>query len=466
VPKFHSEPYIQLSAVTYKAVLISWGAFYFRIKDEKGPVKLVDDQDLDRIQPPRKSSIGAQSEFYAKTAQVDVTDMAGNHVTSAVSFETNHCWVAGLQPDTEYRYTIILNGEEWAAGPRRDWRNGPAGAGLVEAGGRYENRFRTLPDPLLPATELTFAVLGDFGVGILKDSDHERQWEVARALERAVDEFGIKLVITTGDNIYSKKHFGVFTIASGKEDDDWFFTYYQPYRYILNRIPVYPCIGNHDADETEEGDDRGQLYDNFYIKERFFGEEASGRASLNPGTFYRFRYGSDIEFICIDSSKEDFLSRRRLFAHPRHQQFLDLALSPRTADSPRWRIPFFHHPPFCAGPRYGNAKHMDGLVQRFETADVKAVFNGHEHNFQHSIANGIHYFVSGAGAKIRSDHPRDFTAAKTTSWCTDFHFLVVTIRGGQMTVRPIGILKDGKLVEIERRDPDHRPHNMPIEIQL
>ena len=36
----------------------------------------------------------------------------------------------------------------------------------------------------------------------------------------------------------------------GDEDDDWFFTFYQPYRYLLNRIPVYPCIGNHDSAET------------------------------------------------------------------------------------------------------------------------------------------------------------------------------------------------------------------------
>ena len=37
-------------------------------------------------------------------------------------------------------------------------------------------------------------------------------------------------------------------------------------------------------------------------------EEAAGRASFGPGLFYRFRYGSDIEFVCIDTSKEDFFS--------------------------------------------------------------------------------------------------------------------------------------------------------------
>ena len=55
-------------------------------------------------------------------------------------------------------------------------------------------------------------------------------------------------------------------MTMGDEDDDWFFTYFQPYRYVLNRVPVYPSIGNHDSGETEERDDRDQLMDNFYLR--------------------------------------------------------------------------------------------------------------------------------------------------------------------------------------------------------
>jgi tartrate-resistant acid phosphatase type 5 len=466
MPKFHSEPYIHLGHVTHNAALITWGAFYFRVKGEDPDFKLVDDSDLDRVQPPRRTTIGSQSEYYAKTARVDVFELSGELVASGYTFEKNHCWVAGLRPDTEYRYRILLNDEEWAAGIRRDWTVGPEGRGLRESGRVYENRFRTLPDPTLPAPELTFAVLGDFGVGILKNSAKEQQAELARALDRAVDAFGVRFLLTTGDNIYAKRHFGIFTIGSGKEDDDWFFTFYQPYRYVINRIPVFPCIGNHDADETEEGDDRSQLYDNLYINERFGGEEPSGRSSLHPGLFYRFRYGSDIEFISIDSSKEDLLARRRLFDHPRHQRFLDLAFTMPTAGTPRWRVPFFHHPPFCAGPRYRNSKNMEGLLQRFASAGVRAVFSGHEHNFQHSLMSDIHYFVSGAGAKIREDHPTDFDPAGTVSWCTDFHFLVVTIRDDRMTVRPFGILRDGELREIARLDRSRQAATTPILIQV
>ena len=89
---------------------------------------------------------------------------------------------------------------------------------------------------------------------------------------------------------------------------------------------MFPSIGNHDADETEERDDRAQVEDNFYLRERLAGgEEAAGRASFCPGLFYRFRYGSDIEFVCLDTSKEGFFRGHRLFEYPKHWEFVEAA---------------------------------------------------------------------------------------------------------------------------------------------
>lgn len=82
---------------------------------------------------------------------------------------------------------------------------------------------------------------------------------------------------------------------------------------MLNRVPVYPCIGNHDTAESEDRDDREQLLDNMYLRERIASAEASGRASVDPGLFYQFRYGRDVEFICLDTSKEGFFRGKRHF---------------------------------------------------------------------------------------------------------------------------------------------------------
>jgi tartrate-resistant acid phosphatase type 5 len=461
VPEFHAEPYLHLAGVSHKSALIAWGAFYFRVR-ARGQWKLVDDSDLKWVHPPRRESIGAKSEPYGP-AQVNVYDRSGALAAKAFTEVTNWCWVAGLTPDTEYRYEVIVKGERWGSDERWDWKPGDD-QGLVQSGGRYRNAFRTHPDPAAPLNApFTFAVIGDFGTGVKKPSTPtRRQREVAAALAQAVDEHDVRLVLTTGDNIYAgRRLFGLPVGAQGDEDDDWFFTFFQPFRYIANRVPFYPSIGNHDSGESEDRDDRDQVMDNFYLLERAASDEAAGRASIGPGLFYRFRYGADVEFVCIDTSKEDFFGRHRLFEYPKHWEFIELSL-PAARDRVRWRIPFCHHPRYSAGPRHHNADGMARLDPLFARAGVRAMFSGHEHNFQHSRAGGVDYFVTGAGSKVRTAPPDDFDEARTVSWASAAHFLLVTIAGDTMRVRPIGELVDGRLTEVARLDPDGEPVLEPI----
>jgi hypothetical protein len=222
-------------------------------------------------------------------------------------------------------------------------------------------------------------------------------------------------------------------------------------------VPVCPSIGNHDTRETEECDDRAQVMDNFYLATRLATEEAAGRASVGPGLFYRFKVASDVEFVCIDTSKEHFFRRGRLFSYPKHWEFVRNAFPVLPADRIRWRIPFCHHPPFCAGPQHGNTDGMEDLIALFEEGGVRACFSGHEHNFQHSRHKAIDYFVSGAGSKIRSGTPSRMKDAHTVSWSPTCHFLLVTINGDAMTVRAIGDDDNGVLQEIQRFDPEGKP---------
>jgi hypothetical protein len=365
-----------------------------------------------------------------------------------------------LKADTRYSYTVQVKHERWASGLRWDWD--PRAKGLVQSGRSYRNEFRTLPDPARPADQpFTFIVIGDFGTGIRRPSTAvKRQREVALALQQAVDEHDVRLILTTGDNIYAARRFLLWTADTGDEDDDWFFTFFQPYRYAINRVPVCPSIGNHDTAETEESDDREQVLDNFYLRERLTAEEAAGRASLGPGLFYRFRVSSDIELVAIDTSKEHFFRRGRLFEYPKHLEFLRGTFQP---DAPiRWRIPFCHHPPYCAGPQHRNTDRMEEVISLFELGGVRACFSGHEHNFQHSRVNGIDYFVTGAGSKIRSGTPRRMEEAGTVSWAPLCHFLLVTIDGNLMTVRAIGEKIGPELSDIERFDRNGHLLSGPI----
>jgi tartrate-resistant acid phosphatase type 5 len=451
MPDFHAEPYVYLAGLTHKSALIAWGAFYFRTRFD-GTAKLIDDEDLQWVHPPRCDSIGCRSKPYGP-AEVEVRDASGAVVATAMTVEANHVAISGLKADTRYTYTVKVKHEFWGKGLRWDWD--PATHGLVQRDGAYRNEFRTLPDPTRPLDgPFTFAVIGDFGTGMRKPSTPlRRQREVGLALQRAVADSDVRLILTTGDNIYASGRFLLWTRDSGAEDDDWFFTFFQPYRYAINRVPVYPSIGNHDTRETEEHDDRAQVMDNFYLAARLATEEAAGRASVGPGLFYRFRVAADVEFVCIDTSKEHFFRRGRLFSYPKHREFVRNAFPADDAGRIAWRIPFCHHPPFCAGPQHRNTDGMEEIVELFEAGGVRACFSGHEHNFQHSRWNGIDYFVSGAGGKMRSGAPRRTREAHTVSWAPACHFLLATIDGDTMTVRAIGGGDEGELQEIERYGP-------------
>lgn len=468
MPEFHSEPYIHLAGLTHDSALIAWGAFFFRVKgkSEGDEFKLVDDDDLEDVHPPRKTTIGANSEPYGK-ARVEVFNNAGEKVASAETTTNNHVRVTGLMPDTEYTYKVFVKDKEWAAGERRDWVAGSEDQGLRRMGKSYDNRFRTHPAPG-QSTPLKFAVLGDFGTGVRKPSKEDRrQREVAVAIERAVNEEGIRLILTTGDNIYAGKTFlGLPISNTGDEDDDWFFTYYQPYRYIINRVPVYPTVGNHDEDDNEKSDDRSQMMDNFYLIERISTEEMVGHPLIRQGLFYRFRYGADIEFVCLDTTKD---KGKRLFEHATFAGFVESSLpdaSTAGPSAPAWRIPFSHHPPYCAGPRHSSTRSMqERLGPLFKRAGVRAVLGGHEHSFQHSRVDDINYFITGGGGKVTRGTPPHLKEALTLTWAGEAHFLLVDVDSERMIVTPIGELgEDNRLSAITRLTPGGQKENTPIVI--
>ncbi|MCI0489321.1 MAG: metallophosphoesterase [Blastocatellia bacterium] len=451
--QLHLEEYLYLPGLTHNSAIIAWGGFYFKVKGDpdEGKWEIVDDSGLPRTDRSRPGSIGVRAKPYGPQAKVYVFEAGTPPRQPIYVGNANYAWVRGLAPDTEYRYRVLVQDEagnetEWGAGPLRDWGFKGERGGLYEKGGKYENRFRTFPAPDASVPDLTFAILGDFGRGVSKPSKGEVcQREIAETLRKAVDSRDVRLILTTGDNIYRGSGQG-----SGDEDDDWFFTYFQPYRYIINRVPVFASFGNHDEGESEDMDDRDQLYDNLYVLTHFTMLRDRHDSSIDPGLFYRVRYGSDIEFVCIDTSKKGLFGKR-FFRMKNNEEFLDRAFS--MAAPPRWRIPFLHHPPYCAGPQHVNKESVEkSLVPRFKSGGVRAVFSGHEHNFQHSRDAGVDYFVTGGAGKFRAEAPdKDwYERAKTQAWGgnDEGHFLLVEIRDDRMTITPCGNLAGGKLRSI------------------
>jgi hypothetical protein len=459
---FHSEPYIYLAGLRHDAALIAWGAFYFRTSSggADDEMKLVEDKDLKHVFPPRKTSIGRSSQSYGN-AVVSVTAADGSFaVDVAVSKEENrnHAWVHGLRPDTKYTYEVRVNGEVWAGGPRRDWVIEKGLRGFRRTAAQYENRFRTFPDPTQASPDFTFAIVGDYGRGVDREDDDpggsNRQAHLATALTTLVDAENIRFLLTTGDNIYGR---GLFRKDSGRDDDDWFFPFFQPYRYIINRIPTYPTCGNHDDDETEAAEDFLAMLDNFYIDERLGVDiKDKGDASEAKGLFYRFRFGSNVEFVALDTSADGLV---RQFDKSGNRTFLAKTFPPSTAAGDMWRIPFFHHPPFCQGPAHGDDRAVEKTLvdDFFSTAGVRVVFAGHEHLFEIVDHGGIRYYVTGGGGEVRTGPLKKTTKATVVAVAQVPHVLVVKISGKTMTVTPFGE-RDGapvvlpKALDLNRKD--------------
>lgn len=462
-PAIHREEFVHLVDVSHDRVLIAWGAFWFR-HDEHDGWLIVDDQELPEV-AGRSTCIGHSAETFGG-ARVDVLDADGAVVASGASNDRTWAWVEGLAPDTDYGYRVLVEGEEWAAGERWDWvPSARGGYDLAPAGRSYDLRFHTAPPPDRPTPMLRFAAIGDYGVGIRSDSESSRrQRRVAEALERLVTDDEVRFVVSLGDNIYQGEE-GEVGDESGGEDDEWYSSYYQPYRYVISRVPVYPTVGNHDAAESEASDDRAQMEDNFHTVERF--RDQQDRASVDPGLFYRWRYGASVEFVCLDTSHaDDDHEVVRFFQDAKHGEWLDETFQPAENDL-RWRIPFSHHPVYCAGPSHSNdAAMLEALVPRFVRGGVRLVLAGHEHNFQLSEMNDISYVVSGAGGKLREGAPTDgFRRAHTALWAEQSHVLLVELDDHEARLTPVsGVLPDGQLHRMTALTPQNKTAYPPFRV--
>jgi tartrate-resistant acid phosphatase type 5 len=465
----HFEPFVQLAGLDDDQVLIAWGGFWFcPFQDGRG-WRTVDDEELPEIDPGRTETIGARSEPYGE-ARVQVFTGDGRLAGEARTKEANHVWITGLDAATDYRYEVTVDGRPWVPETCLRWHAIDDERGELRPAGRtYDCRFRTFPAPGA-ATTARFVAFGDYGIGIqASDGAGRHQRHVAAVLEHLVEQDpGIDFVVTLGDNIYHAEDTSVG--GSGREDDDWYFSYYEPYRFVISRVPVYPSVGNHDASDTEHSDDRGQLADNHFTDLRFHSSVEEDRESVetegegSAGLFYRLSFGRLVELLCIDTSEAAGFDAERYFDDPEHQAFLDRAFDRSRTDRSHWLIPFGHHPPYCAGPKHLNDEaQIRSLVPRYRDGGVHLVLAGHEHNFQHAVNDGIHYLVSGAAGKLRPGEPEGIDAAGLRSWAAEPHLLLIEADSDRLSILPVARLdSSGRPVPVEARAVGSGTADLPI----
>jgi hypothetical protein len=317
------------------------------------------------------------------SAMTAVTREFKSAATGVATFYQHEAKLEGLRADTSYRYRILQNGRSIFAAD--DLRLRTAG---------------TRP--------FTFLVFGDAGQATAG------QTRCASAMMRE----NPGLVLMAGDIAYMSGTYDEFQRN--------FFRYYQE---MLGRVPIYPTAGNHDYTTADAAP---------YLS--MFSVPGEDVPAADRGRYYSFDWGN-VHFVSLDSNTP---LNDAVFSGGGMLDWLEKDLQ-KTKQF--WRVAYFHHPPYAAGPNERDALSRlarEYIVPVLERYGVQAVFSGHEHSYQRSRTilggqyvepdAGIAYFTSGGGGADLYD---PYPGPLLVNWEKAHHFMRVAVSGTTMTVRAI-----------------------------
>jgi hypothetical protein len=237
----------------------------------------------------------------------------------------------------------------------------------------------TLP---LKAGSVKFVIIGDTGTGTAK------QKELGSLLLRARQSFPYEFVLLVGDNLYG-----------GEKPADYKSKFEDVYRPIIDqKVKFYAALGNHDEPAQ-------RFYEHFNME----GKE-----------YYRFTKGN-VAFYALNSNYMD-------------KKQVDWLNSELAKDTSQWKIAFFHHPPYSSGGKHGSDTQLRKVVEPiFLKYGVNVVVAGHEHFYERiKPQQGIYYFISGAGGKLRSGDVKKGSPLTAKAFDKDMSFMLVEIVNGAM----------------------------------
>lgn len=227
-----------------------------------------------------------------------------------------------------------------------------------------------------------FIATGDTGRG------SQVQHELSRVMSNYRTVFPFEFVLLTGDNLYG-----------AEKPEDYKRKFEDVYRPLLDEgVKFYATLGNHDGANQ-------RFYEHF---------------NMNGRDFYRLEKGG-VSFYGLNTKA---LKKPQL-------EWLENELANDTA---RWKIAFFHHPPYSSGKFHGSSSRVRRVVEPlFIKYGVDVVFTGHDHFYERvKPQNGVHYFVTGAGGQIRKDGVKKNSPLTEKAFDDDLSFMLVEIAGDEM----------------------------------
>ena len=182
-------------------------------------------------------------------------------------------------------------------------------------------------------------------------------------------------------------------------------------RELMRSVPYYPALGNHELDSP--------LYFRFFAlpgNERYysFNRGAAHFVVLDSfGPRMRDVYWHDDEMATNQPVTKHQLEVFRQY----HEQYWQDQLAWLKDDlganqNAKHIFVFFHHPMYTSHARgLEAAKRMRARFGSiFQDYRVSAVFNGHDHHYNHALVGGVHFIMTCAGGEpIGADAPQPET---------------------------------------------------------
>jgi acid phosphatase type 7 len=265
----------------------------------------------------------------------------------------NHTFdITGLSPNTKYYYAIYKEDS------------------LMQ--GSSEHYFIT-SQPIGSTAKLRVWITGDTGTG------HPNQINVATQMENYIGANYLNAWILLGDNAYS--------YGSEIEFTSYFFQPYQAKRFMKQTV-IWPSPGNHDYG----GSLANQTSHNIpYFS--IFSVPQAGEFGGVPSTvpqYYSYNI-NNVHFVSLDSYGLDS------YGLDNGVRFWDTLASPQiswlrqdlAANTQKWTIIYFHHPPFTMGSHNSDTEPDLALIRQqvvpiFEKYKVDMVLCGHSHTYERS----------------------------------------------------------------------------------
>ena len=116
------------------------------------------------------------------------------------------------------------------------------------------------------------------------------------------------------------------------------------------------------------------------------------------------------------------------------QRQLDWINQTMAADPNKWKVAFFHHPPFSSAKFHGSDDKMREVPHPlFLKYGVSVVFTGHDHVYERiKPQDGIQYFVTGSGGQLRKGDLKKGSPLTAVGFDTDMAFMLVEFQGDKM----------------------------------